>query len=308
MISTPTIMYVGFAVHKIARMESEEYHQRERRKVPFNRRAIRNYEEVEDCEADPMVSEEIEPEKKKGEEEKKKKKTEETGKRHDGRRRIKRDGLMKVYVIQLLTRLIFEVGFFVGQYKLYGFTVDPKYVCNTSPCPHNVDCFVSRPTEKTVFLYIMYGVSALCLMLTVLEILHLGVSGIAETFCKGRAQRPLQTSYQLQRSRLNASAPLGYHMASTQAPGKKLLLNGNFKDGLRDSGRESLLDEASLRDLEHLRRQLRVAQQRLDMVQQQNEGSPTCSSLESNGATASEQNRINFAQEKLVPSEKGIQI
>ena len=178
MITTPTIMYLGFAMHKIARMSDDEYQPRGRKRMPMvSRGANRDYEEAEDNgEEDPMISEEIEVEKEK------EPAPDKGSKKHDGRRRIKRDGLMKVYVFQLLSRATFEAAFLFGQYILYGLEVLPSYVCTRSPCPHTVDCFISRPTEKTIFLLIMYGVSALCLLFTVLEIIHLGVSGLRDCF------------------------------------------------------------------------------------------------------------------------------
>jgi gap junction protein alpha 7 len=54
---------------------------------------------------------------------------------------------------------------------------------------------VSRPTEKTIFLRVMYGVSALCLLFTALEILHLGVSGVRDCLCGRRpSARPPATT------------------------------------------------------------------------------------------------------------------
>ncbi len=148
-------MYLGFAMHKIARMNDAEYKPGNRKRMPMIKRgANRDYEEAEDNgEEDPMMMEEILPDKEKA--------PEKPGPKHDGRRRIKRDGLMKVYILQLLSRVVFEVGFLFGQYILYGLEVAPSYVCTRSPCPHTVDCFVSRPTEKTIFLLIMYAVSCL---------------------------------------------------------------------------------------------------------------------------------------------------
>ncbi|OWK12073.1 GJC2 [Cervus elaphus hippelaphus] len=110
---------------------------------------------------------------------------------HDGRRRIQREGLMRVYVAQLVARAAFEVAFLVGQYLLYGFEVRPFFACSRQPCPHVVDCFVSRPTEKTVFLLVMYVVSCLCLLLNLCEMAHLGL-GSAQDAVRGR--RPLPPS------------------------------------------------------------------------------------------------------------------
>ncbi|XP_010140021.1 PREDICTED: gap junction gamma-1 protein-like, partial [Buceros rhinoceros silvestris] len=72
-------------------------------------------------------------------------KSPESGEKHDGRRRIKQDGLMRAYVLHLLCRSLLEMAFLFGQYLLYRFEVSPSYVCSRSPCPHPVDCFVSRP-------------------------------------------------------------------------------------------------------------------------------------------------------------------
>ncbi|XP_058508122.1 gap junction alpha-5 protein-like [Solea solea] len=41
------------------------------------------------------------------------------------------------------------------------------------PCPHPVNCYVSRPTEKNVFIVFMLAVSAVSLVLSVLELHHL---------------------------------------------------------------------------------------------------------------------------------------
>ncbi|KAK2917473.1 gap junction gamma-1 protein-like [Channa argus] len=302
MITTPTIMYLGFAMHKIARMDDSEYHRGQKRKkrAPIvSRGAARDYEEAEDNgEEDPMITEEIESDKPD-------KADKSTEKKHDGRRRILRDGLMKVYVCQLLWRSAFEVAFLFGQYILYGFEVIPSYICTRSPCPHTVDCFVSRPTEKTIFLLVMYVVSFLCLLLTVLEIIHLGVGGIRDTFRRratlnSRAPPPPS-------SRAMPTAPPGYHGNM-----KKGKLKGELRDSpIADSGRESFGDEGpSCGELERLRRHLKLAQQHLDLAYQADEGSPSRSSspeVNTSAQTAAEQNRLNFAQEKQgEASEKGI--
>ncbi|KAJ8403438.1 hypothetical protein AAFF_G00352100 [Aldrovandia affinis] len=298
MITTPTIMYLGFAMHKIARMEDNEYRPKNRKRMPIvNRGANRDYEEAEDNgEEDPMISEEIEPEKEK------EKKAEKPSAKHDGRRRIKKDGLMKIYIFQLFSRSAFEVAFLFGQYILYGFEVAPSYVCTRNPCPHTVDCFVSRPTEKTIFLIIMYVVSVLCLVLTVLEILHLGISGIRDSFRNRSSRQQAITGARPSLCRQVPTAPPEYHKCHTalkKDPTRKL---GN----LADTGRESFMDEAS-RELDRLRRHLKMAQQHLDLAYQNEEGSPSRSSSPESNGTAAEQNRLNFAQEKQGGTcEKGI--
>jgi hypothetical protein len=97
---------------------------------------------------------------------------------------------MRIYVLQLLARSLLEVGFLLGQYALYGMAVPSTYACSGPPCPHTVDCFVSRPTEKTIFLLIMYAVSLLCLALNFWEMLHLGVGTICDILGSQRSPAP----------------------------------------------------------------------------------------------------------------------
>ncbi|CAL8307350.1 unnamed protein product [Merluccius merluccius] len=304
MITTPTIMYLGFAMHKIARMDNTQYQPSRcgRKRMPIvTRGAARDYEEaMDDGEEDPMIEEEIEQEKvEKGQE-----------KKHDGRRQIQRDGLMRVYTCQLLSRTAFEMVFLYGQYFLYGFQVAPMYVCKREPCPHTVDCFVSRPTEKTVFLLVMYVVSFLCLLLTLLEMVHLGVGGIRDNFRRRAtlASRPKPQPPALACRRLGAAptstAPPGYHAAVK----RDRLKEEAGPLPLADSGRESPgVEGCGGPELDRLRRHIRQAQQQLDLVYQLEERSPPRAGASSGeDPTAAEQNRRNLAQEKRAEGgEKG---
>ncbi|XP_014821721.1 PREDICTED: gap junction alpha-3 protein isoform X2 [Calidris pugnax] len=93
----------------------------------------------------------------------------------DGRGRIRMGGaLLRTYVFNIIFKTLFEVGFIVGQYFLYGFELKPVYQCSRSPCPHTVDCFISRPTEKTIFIIFMLVVASVSLLLNMLEMYHLG--------------------------------------------------------------------------------------------------------------------------------------
>ncbi|XP_056153572.1 uncharacterized protein LOC130127881 [Lampris incognitus] len=72
--------------------------------------------------------------------------------------------LRQLYIVNVAFRLVAEVGVLVGQWWLYGFGVEAQFPCSRFPCPYTVDCFTSRPTEKTIFLrfYFIVGlVSAL---------------------------------------------------------------------------------------------------------------------------------------------------
>ncbi|XP_063067602.1 gap junction gamma-1 protein-like [Engraulis encrasicolus] len=345
LITTPSIMYLGYAMHRIARSVDDDYKPRNRRRAPAVSRGnhLRDFEEMDETgEEVPMILAEDTGSDRgsvgKGTASKETgaeaaaKEAEGGVKKHDGRRRILRDGLMKVYVAQLLSRIGFEVAFLFGQYRLYGLNVEPSYVCNRSPCPHHVDCFVSRPTEKTIFLIIMYVVSALCLLLTFLEICHLGIGGIRDSL-RGKASsrhhrsppHPPLHPHRLQPSSGYSShhgsamalkqAPPGYHAAlkKNHAPASSTVtkLRPEFLvqahgpvGGGRGGDLEDPAGSSGGRDLDRMRRHLRMAQQHLDQAYttetMTGPGSRSSSPVSSSHhhAAATEQNQINYAQEK----------
>ncbi|KAK2833994.1 hypothetical protein Q7C36_014695 [Tachysurus vachellii] len=85
-----------------------------------------------------------------------------------------RGSLLRTYIAHIITRLSLEVGFMLGQHILYGNHLEPLYRCDQDPCPNSVDCFVSRPTEKSMFMVFMQVIAAVSLFLSLLEIVHLG--------------------------------------------------------------------------------------------------------------------------------------
>ncbi|MEQ2259794.1 hypothetical protein XENORESO_018587, partial [Xenotaenia resolanae] len=45
--------------------------------------------------------------------------------------------------------------------------------CSLEPCPNTVDCFISRPTEKKIFMLFMVVSSAICILMCILEMIYL---------------------------------------------------------------------------------------------------------------------------------------
>ncbi|XP_049587837.1 gap junction alpha-9 protein-like [Syngnathus scovelli] len=84
-----------------------------------------------------------------------------------------RGALLRTYVAHVLTRSAVEVGFMAGQYLLYGVRLYPLFKCQCYPCPDTIDCYMSKPTEKSIFMVFMQFMAALSLILNVLEILNL---------------------------------------------------------------------------------------------------------------------------------------
>ncbi|XP_071403953.1 gap junction alpha-10 protein [Pithys albifrons albifrons] len=165
-VSSPSLVYMGHALYRLRALEKE----RQNRKAHLRA-------QLEDLE--PMLEEHrrVERELRKLEEQKKVNKA------------PLRGSLLRTYVLHILTRSVVEVGFMIGQYLLYGFHMSPLYKCTRPPCPNTVDCFVSRPTEKTIFMVFMNSIAAVSLFLNILEIAHLGLKKIQKSLC-GQPQWP----------------------------------------------------------------------------------------------------------------------
>ncbi|XP_031160452.1 gap junction Cx32.2 protein-like [Sander lucioperca] len=89
--------------------------------------------------------------------------------------------LLVSYLMQLLFKILLEVAFIVGQYYLYGFILMPSKISYSDyPCPLSVDCFISRPTEKTIFIVFMLAMTVLSVILNIIEMFHLMISKMKE--------------------------------------------------------------------------------------------------------------------------------
>ncbi|XP_060920793.1 gap junction delta-4 protein [Labrus mixtus] len=73
------------------------------------------------------------------------------------------------YILHLMFRTLLEVGFGAAHYHLFGFYIPRRFLCQHPPCTTQVDCYISRPTEKTVMLNFMLAVAALSLILNMLD-------------------------------------------------------------------------------------------------------------------------------------------
>uniref|UniRef100_A0A3Q1HJG9 Gap junction protein n=1 Tax=Anabas testudineus TaxID=64144 RepID=A0A3Q1HJG9_ANATE len=155
-VSTPTLIYLGHVLH-IVRMEEKR-----REREEELRKAGRHEEDH-----DPLYHNGVSDGGGGGKRDKPPIRDE------HGKIRI-RGALLRTYIFNIIFKTLFEVGFILGQYFLYGFHLRPLYKCGRWPCPNTVDCFISRPTEKTIFIIFMLVVACVSLVLNLLEIYHLG--------------------------------------------------------------------------------------------------------------------------------------
>ncbi|KAJ8273107.1 hypothetical protein GJAV_G00097490 [Gymnothorax javanicus] len=103
--------------------------------------------------------------------------------------------LLCAYTLSILLKVLLELGFIVGLWYLYGFIIHARYVCQHAPCPHTVDCFVSRPTEKTIFTVYTQVIASVSVLLNIVELLYLlqrGVTHYLEKKYLGKAPVTVQ--------------------------------------------------------------------------------------------------------------------
>ncbi|XP_067853249.1 gap junction alpha-3 protein-like [Heptranchias perlo] len=191
-VSTPTLVYVGHIFH-LVRME-EKQKQREKEKLsrypPGDKEALmQNAKNIKR----PTV---------------------------DEQGKIRMQGvLLRTYLFNIIFKTLFEVGFILAQYYLYGFELKPLYKCNYLPCPNTVDCYISRPTEKTIFIIFMLAMACLSLLLNLIEVFHLGLkkcreriedNQVSEAACKQNGAPPSEG--------LGPCAPSYHYFANHNGP------------------------------------------------------------------------------------------
>lgn len=150
-VSSPSLVYMGHAIYRLRALEKQRH---------FRRAILRR--ELESLDSDlTEVRRHVERELR----------------QLDQRKLNKaplRGSLLCTYIAHIMIRSSVEVGFMLGQHLLYGNHLEPLYRCDQEPCPNSVDCYVSRPTEKSMFMVFMQVIAAVSLFLSLLEIMHLG--------------------------------------------------------------------------------------------------------------------------------------
>uniref|UniRef100_UPI0037E96B49 gap junction delta-4 protein-like n=1 Tax=Semicossyphus pulcher TaxID=241346 RepID=UPI0037E96B49 len=74
------------------------------------------------------------------------------------------------YLLVVILRILLEVVFGAGQFFLFGLTVPKSFLCYEAPCTSGVECYISKPTEKTLMLNFMLGVASLSVLLSLFDL------------------------------------------------------------------------------------------------------------------------------------------
>lgn len=96
----------------------------------------------------------------------------------DDRGKVKIKGILfGTYMTQLMFKILLEVAFCVGQFYIFGSVFYPSYFhCQQKPpcaVSTGAQCYISRPTEKTIFIIFMLVVSGISVLLNIIEIIYL---------------------------------------------------------------------------------------------------------------------------------------
>ncbi|CAL9690184.1 unnamed protein product [Knipowitschia caucasica] len=169
-VSTPSLIYMGHAMHIVRREEKRK-----------------RMEELE--EGGSERGEDIDGEKAYLQQ---KENRREVSTQLPGRVKLK-GALLQTYILSILIRTVMEVTFIVVQYLIYGIFLKALYLCKSWPCPNPVNCYMSRPTEKNVFIIFMLVVAGVSLLLSILELYHLGWKSMRRCMHKRIAQKKAVT-------------------------------------------------------------------------------------------------------------------
>ncbi|XP_031709012.1 gap junction alpha-9 protein [Anarrhichthys ocellatus] len=218
-VSSPSLVYMGHALYRLRALEKA----RQKKKALLRKEL--EFVDVELAEARKRIEREM--------------KQLDQGKLNKA---PLRGSLLRTYVAHVFTRSVVEVAFMTGQYLLYGFHLHPLFKCERDPCPNAVDCYVSRPTEKSVFMMFMQCIAAISLFLNILEITHLGYKKIKKGIldyphlrderdelddyanrCKKESVTPICTS--APRRVTIASGPSDYHLLLERMQGTVMYPN-----------------------------------------------------------------------------------
>ncbi|XP_061551939.1 gap junction protein alpha 10 a [Phycodurus eques] len=180
-VSAPSLVYMGHALYCIQALEKERH-----------RKRIQLKEEMDEAELALDEHKRLERELRKLDELRKVKKA------------PLRGSLLRTYIIHIFTRSVVEVFFILGQYIFYGVQIQPLYKCERMPCPNSVDCYISRPTEKTIFMVFMIAIAGVSLFLNILEISHLGIRKIKKALF---GQRYMEDDSLIFKSKRKVSLP-----------------------------------------------------------------------------------------------------
>ncbi|KAI3374224.1 hypothetical protein L3Q82_006073 [Scortum barcoo] len=130
------------------------------------------------------------------------------------------------YFLVITLQILLEIVFGAGQFFLFGLSVPKSFLCYEAPCTSGVECYISRPTEKTLMLNFMLGVSSASILLSLADL----VSSV-RAMVRWRRRREMfmeEMSKGEQSSMFTA-------MTTTEDSDRRVSLSGSSRNGLKDA-------------------------------------------------------------------------
>merc|ERR1711892_243941 len=92
--------------------------------------------------------------------------------------------LFLAYALMVFCRTAIEAAFLVFYFHIYTFKfiMPAYYKCNRAPCNNEVTCYVDRPKQKTLVIWVMFGTGCVTVMIGLIEMWSLGVGSIYEAW------------------------------------------------------------------------------------------------------------------------------
>ncbi|KAL6109729.1 gja9 [Pungitius sinensis] len=234
-VSSPSLVYMGHALYRLRALEKA----RQRRKALLRKEL--ELVDAESAEARKRIEREV--------------KQLDQGKLNKA---PLRGSLLRTYVAHVFTRSVVEVAFMAGQYLLYGFHLHPLFKCERDPCPNAVDCYVSRPTEKSVFMVFMQCIASISLFLNLMELTYLaykkvkdgildfypGLRDDPDDYCANKCKKEsvVQMSAGVPRRATVASAPCDCNLLSERYP--NLLKPSSFLPHRSEATHQHFLEDS----------------------------------------------------------------
>lgn len=141
--------------------------------------------------------------------------------------------LKMLYIINVAFRILAEVGFLIGQYFLYGFKVEAQFPCSRFPCPYTVDCFTSRPAEKTIFLCFYFAVGVIAAVSSCAELFY----SSSKLFCSKQRRMAREPPCECQnlRNLKQEEAKAEGKRTSTESESSSVRLKGSVRSSRKGS-------------------------------------------------------------------------
>jgi len=154
MVATPSIMFMVYSAHQVKKSPDDDKDERGKRKKSRHlkemRSAVSDDPEAEKKRLKTLVLQEM-----------------------FGDDKLAFSQNYVLYAFSVVARTVIEAFFIYLQYTMFGFKIAEIYKCKGAPCPNTIDCFISRPMEKTIFLWFMFVIAIISATLNVLELYYI---------------------------------------------------------------------------------------------------------------------------------------